>query len=290
MALFEQFPYINFHEMNLDWVLKTVKKLNITVDEFIDNYSTPMVVESASQMTSANRIYVYAGDEPQYVYGHWYYYDTESNLWVDGGEYGALTLDTELSNTSRNAVENKTITDAFEIVNESIANILSELANKKNVQSAKSSPNANGESLAFIDTISQNAQGVITATKKNLDVVPINKGGTGQTNVETISDDSIIASGDIGVATNVNFSRWGKMAQLTFVISNDEAKASGTLAFRGTVADGYRPLRQDGDVAYYSGSAIIGRLSASGNLTCMVIGDTLPANTQVAISMEYMMR
>lgn len=38
----------------------------------------------------------------------------------------------------------------------------------KSVQTAKSSPTASGSAVAFIDTISQNAQGVITATKKNI--------------------------------------------------------------------------------------------------------------------------
>lgn len=38
----------------------------------------------------------------------------------------------------------------------------------KITQTAKSSPNASGTSIEFIDTISQNAQGVITATKKSV--------------------------------------------------------------------------------------------------------------------------
>lgn len=44
------------------------------------------------------------------------------------------------------------------------------ITSKKNVQSSKESPSASGNALAFIDTISQDAQGVITATKKNVTV------------------------------------------------------------------------------------------------------------------------
>ena len=44
----------------------------------------------------------------------------------------------------------------------------SDLANKKDVQTAKTSPSASGNSVSFIDTISQDAQGVITATKKTV--------------------------------------------------------------------------------------------------------------------------
>ena len=42
------------------------------------------------------------------------------------------------------------------------------LSNKKNTQSAVSDPTASGNALSFIDAISQNAQGVITATKKSV--------------------------------------------------------------------------------------------------------------------------
>ena len=41
------------------------------------------------------------------------------------------------------------------------------ITDAKKKQSAKPSPSTSGNALAFIDTISQNEQGVITATKKN---------------------------------------------------------------------------------------------------------------------------
>ena len=44
------------------------------------------------------------------------------------------------------------------------------LDGKKNLQSAVVSPTASGSALAFIDSISQDAQGVISATKKNVTV------------------------------------------------------------------------------------------------------------------------
>ena len=44
------------------------------------------------------------------------------------------------------------------------------LAGYKKVQNPVADPTANGKSLTFIDTISQNAQGVITATKKNVNL------------------------------------------------------------------------------------------------------------------------
>lgn len=36
MALFEHFPYTNFHDLNLDWILRTVKELYYRVSEQAD--------------------------------------------------------------------------------------------------------------------------------------------------------------------------------------------------------------------------------------------------------------
>lgn len=47
----------------------------------------------------------------------------------------------------------------------------------KAVQTAKSSPSASGTAVAFIDTISQNAQGVITATKKTVQTATTSQSG-----------------------------------------------------------------------------------------------------------------
>ena len=37
MGLFENFPYTNFHELNLDWILSTIKELDNRIDEFVQN-------------------------------------------------------------------------------------------------------------------------------------------------------------------------------------------------------------------------------------------------------------
>lgn len=59
----------------------------------------------------------------------------------------------------------------------------------KVVQTAKSSPSASGSTTAFIDTISQDANGVITATKKNLDT-----SGTWSGNAATATTATNLAS------------------------------------------------------------------------------------------------
>jgi len=57
-----------------------------------------------------------------------------------------------------------------------------ELASYKPTQSAVSSPSANGNTYQFIDTISQNANGVITATKKTVRSASTSQSGIVQLN------------------------------------------------------------------------------------------------------------
>lgn len=40
MGLFEHFPYTNFHELNLDWIIKEIKDLNEKVDSIEDRILT----------------------------------------------------------------------------------------------------------------------------------------------------------------------------------------------------------------------------------------------------------
>ena len=42
MGLFEQFPYCNFHELNLDWILKKIKEL----DDKVNNIEDRIVAEA----------------------------------------------------------------------------------------------------------------------------------------------------------------------------------------------------------------------------------------------------
>lgn len=46
MGLFEQFPYANFHELNLDWILKKIKELDEKVDSIEDR-----ILEQANAYT-----------------------------------------------------------------------------------------------------------------------------------------------------------------------------------------------------------------------------------------------
>ena len=57
------------------------------------NYGSPLRAGTAAEMADAGRVYVYAGSEEGYTFGHWYYNDGYS--WIDGGVYNAVEVGTD---------------------------------------------------------------------------------------------------------------------------------------------------------------------------------------------------
>lgn len=61
--------------------------------EISEFYGAPLTAYNSSDMVQNNRIYVYCGDEEGFVKGNWYYYDTDSELWISGGVYNSTVTD-----------------------------------------------------------------------------------------------------------------------------------------------------------------------------------------------------
>ena len=55
--------------------------------------NSPLKAVNAADMININKIYVYVGNESDYIYGNWYYYDGIN--WVNGGVYNAIALNTD---------------------------------------------------------------------------------------------------------------------------------------------------------------------------------------------------
>lgn len=51
MGMFEQFPYTNFHELNLDWILKKVKEFDERLNQFHDTILTEANAYTDSQLS-----------------------------------------------------------------------------------------------------------------------------------------------------------------------------------------------------------------------------------------------
>lgn len=55
------------------------------------------VVDTASEMTNTASVYLYNGVEQGFTAGHWYFYNTGTSAWTDGGQYtGWETVETAL--------------------------------------------------------------------------------------------------------------------------------------------------------------------------------------------------
>ena len=82
-----------------------------TVISLSETFGSPLVAQTAAEMTLTNRVYVYTGSESGYTAGNWYYYN--GSAWVSGGVYqsAAVVVDSALSTTSQNPVQNKVITE-----------------------------------------------------------------------------------------------------------------------------------------------------------------------------------
>ena len=56
MPLFDEFPYTNFHELNLDWIIKSVKQQKDSIDELISvlRYALKPVFDTAKAAEDCN--------------------------------------------------------------------------------------------------------------------------------------------------------------------------------------------------------------------------------------------
>ena len=114
-------------------------------------------------------------------------------------------------------------------------------------QTAKSSPTASGNTLSFIDTISQDADGVITATKKSVTVdSTYSSSGTNPVNGKAIKAaidglDAAITSND-GTNVQVKVTETdGKISAVNITTDNTENRNNKVSSWQGTPDDTHYP-------------------------------------------------
>lgn len=96
--------------------MKTLTLNGNTYDVGGGSGGQPTPVSTAAAMVDHDVIYLYTGSESGYTAGHLYYWD--GSTWVDGGSYGggggSVTVDSTMSSTSENPVQNKVIYSALQ--------------------------------------------------------------------------------------------------------------------------------------------------------------------------------
>lgn len=126
-----QFPYSDFHEMNLDWILKAVKKIYSDMEDF--TASNEVTYEGIWDIThqyekndivlDQTRGYLMISIQP-----------VPAGIDILNEDYwisiSPFKIDVEFSSTSYNAIANKTVTDKFELVDTNINNLDTALNNE----------------------------------------------------------------------------------------------------------------------------------------------------------------
>lgn len=94
MFQFYKYPQTDLNQQNLDWMIQTIKDLQKKIGA-----GGVQVVSTYAEMSNVNVIYVYVGSEPGMNTDHWYYYDTATSSWVDGGSWGGASVTLPLAIT-----------------------------------------------------------------------------------------------------------------------------------------------------------------------------------------------
>ena len=124
-----QFPYSDFHEMNLDWILKKVKELASQMDDFTAvnkiSYADPIDWNITSQYQAFTIVYDDASAALMISKRA-----VPSGVSISNTDYWTIVspfkIDDELSNTSINPVSNRAIKAKFDDVDSDIEGLVAE--------------------------------------------------------------------------------------------------------------------------------------------------------------------
>lgn len=132
-SFLNQFAYSDFHEMNLDWILKRMKELAAQMNDFVAVNS--ISYEGIWNITKQYSIYSIVLDTDS-GYLKIALQNVPAGISINNDAYWVLVspfkIDLSLDINSYNAVANKTVTEAFNDVNESISDLNTNLSNDIN--------------------------------------------------------------------------------------------------------------------------------------------------------------
>lgn len=130
-----QFPYSDFHEMNLDWILKEIKKMAESMEEF--EAANSVTYEGIWDITKQYPRYSIVLDS-QTGYLVIAMKTVPSGIAITNTDYWMLVspfkIDIPFNTNSYNAIANKTVTDKFEAVDAKAEETATALANEINTR------------------------------------------------------------------------------------------------------------------------------------------------------------
>lgn len=133
------------------------KTVNAAIASVRNEIGTPLVANTAAEMTDTNKIYVYVGSETGYTNGNWYYYD--GSHWVSGGVYNSQGFETDKTLMISDApADSKTVGDKFDETDQNIQDTkdeieedIGELSNAIDTKAPLIINTASGDIASFAD-------------------------------------------------------------------------------------------------------------------------------------------
>lgn len=80
------YPHTDLNQQNLDWVIREIQALKQAIGNIALSAGNLSIAWEAAEMTDHNVIYLYVGpDEPGYIFGYTYEWDSTDNRWEGHG-------------------------------------------------------------------------------------------------------------------------------------------------------------------------------------------------------------
>ena len=169
-----QWHYSDMHEMNLDWIINTVKRLALEMKsyeavnhiEYKGNWSITSQYPSWSIVTDGNRSFISKVPVPAGIEL------SNTDYWIF---IGLFTVDTSLDTSSLNPIANKPVAEKFNTIDSSVSSLESSVSglvsevNDLNVALIQESGNRNNADLNLSERISDTNTALTAETNARTD-------------------------------------------------------------------------------------------------------------------------